>query len=160
MFEESKGIKNQQLVSFKIGSEEFGINIMKVQEIIRMQEITKVPQMPDFIEGILNLRGNVIPVVDLRKKFNLEVSEKTSESRIIVVSVLDRVMGIVVDGVSEVLRMNDEQIQPPPPIISNIGREYIKGVGKLDNKRLLIFLDIDKILSTHEREMIENVIHE
>ena len=158
MAEELKGIKNQQLVSFKIGSEEFGINIMKVQEIIRMQEITKVPQMPHFIEGIINLRGNVIPIIDLRKKFGMPIIDITNDSRVIVVSVLDRIMGIIVDGVSEVLRLNDEQLQPPPPIISNIGREYIKGVGKLDDKRLLILLEIDKVLSEREHQMIgENI---
>jgi len=157
MFEDKKGLKNQQLVSFRIGSEEFGISIMKVQEIIRMQEITKVPQMPDFIEGVINLRGNVIPIVDLRKRFNLLITEKTNESRIVVVSVLDRVMGIIVDGVSEVLRLSDDQIEPPPQVISNIGREYIKGIGKLD-KRLLILLEIDKILSSEEHSLIETTV--
>ena len=158
MGDEVKGIKNQQLVSFKIGSEEFGINIMNVQEIIRMQEITKVPQMPGFIEGILNLRGNVIPIVDLRKKFDLSEVEKTVDSRIIVVSMLGRIMGIIVDSVSEVLRMNEEQIQPPPSIISSIGQQYIKGVGKLGQNRLLIMLEIDKILSLEEYHLIDKAI--
>jgi len=158
MGDEVKGIKNQQLVSFKIGSEEFGINIMKVQEIIRMQEITKVPQMPGFIEGILNLRGNVIPIVDLRKKFDLPEVEKTGDSRIIVVSMLGRIIGIIVDSVSEVLRMNEEQIQPPPSIISSIGQQYIKGVGKLGQNRLLIMLEIDKILSLEEYQLIDQAI--
>lgn len=156
MSEDKKGLKNQQLVSFRIGSEEFGISIMKVQEIIRMQEITRVPQMPDFIEGVINLRGNVIPIIDLRKRFNLEISAKTNETRIVVVSVLDRIMGIIVDGVSEVLRLTDDQIEPPPPVISNIGKEYIKGIGKLD-KRLLILLDIDRILSSEEHSLIGTV---
>ncbi len=157
MSEDKKGLKNQQLVSFRIGYEEFGISIMKVQEIIRMQEITKIPQMPDFIEGVINLRGNVIPIVDLRKRFNLFITEKTNESRIVVVSVLNKVMGIIVDGVSEVLRLTDDQIEPPPQVISNIGREYIKGIGKLD-KRLLILLEIDRILSSEEHSSIEMAV--
>ena len=158
MSDEKKGLKQQQLVSFRIGTEEYGVSIMKVQEIIRMQEITKVPQMPVFIEGIINLRGNVIPIVDLRKRFNLPSVERTGETRIVVVSVRERVMGIVVDGVSEVLRLSDEQIEPPPPAVSNIGREYIKGVGKLE-KRLLILLDIDRILTSDEHAVIDGAVN-
>lgn len=154
MSEEKKGVKNQQLVSFKLGAEEFGIAITKVQEIIWMQEITKVPQTPSFVEGIINLRGNVISVLDLRKKFALPDIKVTNESRIIVVSVLDKIMGIIVDGVSEVLRLNEDQLQPPPPIISNFGREYIRGVGKLNDKRLLILLEIDNLLSEDEHRQI------
>ncbi|MEZ7890863.1 MAG: chemotaxis protein CheW [Candidatus Wallbacteria bacterium] len=155
MSDEKKGLKQQQLVSFRLGAEEYGLSIMKVQEIIRLQEITKVPQMPEFIEGVINLRGNVIPIIDLRKRFGLEIIEKTAETRIVVVSVRERVMGIIVDGVSEVLRLSDDQIEPPPPVVSNIGREYIKGVGKLE-KRLLILLDIDKILSSQEHSIIDS----
>ncbi|OQA81669.1 MAG: Chemotaxis protein CheW [bacterium ADurb.Bin243] len=155
--EEKKGLKQQQLVSFRLGVEEYGVSIMKVQEIIRMQEITKVPQMPDFIEGIINLRGNVIPIIDLRKRFGLSCAEKTIDSRIVVVSVRERIVGIIVDGVSEVLRLSEEQIEPPPPAVSTAGREYIKGVGKLE-KRLLILLDIDKILSSEEHNVIESAI--
>ncbi|HOT76945.1 MAG TPA: chemotaxis protein CheW [Candidatus Wallbacteria bacterium] len=155
--EEKKGLKQQQLVSFRLGVEEYGVSIMKVQEIIRMQEITKVPQMPDFIEGIINLRGNVIPIIDLRKRFGLSCAEKTIDSRIVVVSVRERIVGIIVDGVSEVLRLSEEQIEPPPPAVSTAGREYIKGVGKLE-KRLLILLDIDKILSSEEQNVIESAI--
>ncbi len=155
--EEKKGLKQQQLVSFRLGVEEYGVSIMKVQEIIRMQEITKVPQMPEFIEGIINLRGNVIPIIDLRKRFGLSCAEKTIDSRIVVVSVRERIVGIIVDGVSEVLRLSEEQIEPPPPAVSTAGREYIKGVGKLE-KRLLILLDIDKILSSEEHNVIESAI--
>ncbi len=152
--EEKKGLKQEQLVSFRLGVEEYGVSIMKVQEIIRMQEITHVPQMPDFIEGIINLRGNVIPIIDLRKRFGLSYAEKTSDSRIVVVSVRERIVGIIVDGVSEVLRLSDENIEPPPPAVSNAGRDYIKGVGKLE-KRLLILLEIDKILTLEERGAID-----
>ncbi len=155
--EEKKGLKQQQLVSFRLGVEEYGVSIMKVQEIIRMQEITRVPQMPDFIEGIINLRGNVIPIIDLRKRFGLAFGEKTIDSRIVVVTVRDRVVGVIVDGVSEVLRLSDEHIEPPPPAVSTAGRDYIKGVGKLD-KRLLILLEIDKILSSEEHGAIEGAV--
>jgi len=155
--EEKKGLKQQQLVSFRLGVEEYGVSIMKVQEIIRMQEITRVPQMPEFIEGIINLRGNVIPIIDLRKRFGLAHGERTIDSRIVVVSVRNRIVGVIVDGVSEVLRISDENIEPPPPAVSTSGRDYIKGVGKLD-KRLLILLEIDKILSSEEHGAIEGAI--
>jgi len=153
---EIKGIKNLQLVGFKVSNEEFGISIMKVQEIIRIQEITKVPQMPDFIEGIINLRGNVIPIIDLRKRFGLPRADKNNDTRIVVVSVLSRVMGIIVDSVSEVIRLSEEQIEPPPPFISsNVAADFIKGVGKLGSKRLLLYLDIDKMLSSDEHSAID-----
>ena len=101
-----------QLVSFKIGSEEFGVDILKVQEINRMVEITKVPQAPHYVEGVINLRGKVIPIVDLRKRFNLEVKEYDKNTRIVVVDIGGNIMGMVVDSVSEVLRLPSNTIRP------------------------------------------------
>lgn len=144
------GAHLQQLVTFTLGTEEYGVAITKVQEIIRMQEITRVPQMPDFIEGVINLRGRIIPVIDLRKRFELNVTERTVMTRIIVIDVEGRTLGIVVDAVSEVMRLPTDQIEPPPPVVAGIGREYLQGVGKAQG-RLIILLDLDKILSTHEK---------
>lgn len=142
------GIK--QAVGFRLGREEFGIDIMKIVEIIRMQQITRVPQMPDFIEGIINLRGNVIPVVDLGKRFNVEISGRSPEAvRIILSSVRGRTIGLVADSVSEVIRLADDSVVPPPPVVSSVGREFITGVARI-GKRLLIILDIDRILSSGE----------
>lgn len=139
----------QQLVSFRLGSEEYGVHIMKVQEIIRIQEITRVPQMLSFIEGVINLRGNVIPVIDLRKRFEMEARPHDDDTRIVIVNVAGRVLGVVVDQVLEVLRISSDQIDPPPPIIAGLGKEYLQGVGKL-NERLLILLDLDRVLSAEE----------
>lgn len=138
-----------QLVSFKIGSEEFGVDILKVQEINRMVEITKVPQAPMYVEGVINLRGKVIPIVDLRKRFNLEVKEYDKDTRIVVVDISGNIMGMVVDSVSEVLRLPSDTIEPPPEIVTGINSEYIKGVAKLED-RLLIFLDLSKVIDVNE----------
>ncbi len=138
-----------QLVSFKIGSEEFGVDILKVQEINRMVEITKVPQAPHYVEGVINLRGKVIPIVDLRKRFNLELKEHDKNTRIVVVDIGGNIMGLVVDSVSEVLRLPSSTIEPAPEIVTGINSEYIKGVAKLED-RLLIFLDLSKVIDMNE----------
>ena len=133
-----------QLVSFRLGQEEFGIDILKVQEINRMVEITKVPQAPHYCEGVINLRGKVIPVVDLRKKFDMEAAEWDKNTRIIVCDVNGNVVGMIVDAVEEVLRIPSSTVEPPPEIITSGAVDYIKGVAKME-ERLLIFLDITKI---------------
>ncbi len=138
-----------QLVSFNIGSEEFGVDILKVQEINRMVEITKVPQAPHYVEGVINLRGKVIPIVDLRKRFNLELKEHDKNTRIVVVDINGNIMGMIVDAVSEVLRLDAGTIEPPPEIVTGVNAEYIKGVAKLDD-RLLIFLDLSKVIDISE----------
>ena len=140
----------RQLVTFALGREEYGVDIMRVQEIIRFQNVTRVPQMPAFIEGVINLRGTVIPVIDLRKRFELGSAGNTAQTRIVVVNVGNRTTGIVVDAVSEVLRLAEDQIEPPPPAVAGIGHEYLRGVGKVQG-RLLILLDIDKILTANEQ---------
>ena len=138
-----------QLVSFRIGSEEFGVDILKVQEINRMVEITRVPQAPHYVEGVINLRGKVIPIVDLRKRFNLEVKEYDKNTRIVVVDIGGNIMGMVVDSVSEVLRLPISTIEPPPEIAAGVNSDYIKGVAKLED-RLLIFLDLSRVIEFEE----------
>lgn len=138
-----------QLVTFGIGEEEFGIDILKVQEIIRTMAITKVPNSPPYVEGVINLRGKVIPVIDLRSRFDMEYRNHDSHTRIIVLQIHGMIVGFVVDEVSEVLRIQSNTVEPPPPVVSGIESEYIKGVGKLDN-RLLILLDLDKLIPIEE----------
>jgi purine-binding chemotaxis protein CheW len=138
-----------QLVSFNIGSEEFGVEILKVQEINRMVEITKVPQAPHYVEGVINLRGKVIPIIDLRKRFNLDVKEYDKNTRIVVVDINGSIMGMIVDAVSEVLRLPSSTIEPPPEIVTGLNAEYIKGVAKLED-RLLIFLDLSRVIDAAE----------
>lgn len=138
-----------QLVSFGLGEEEFGVDILQVQEINRMVEITRVPSSPPFVEGVINLRGKVIPIVDLRKRFGMPERVHDKNTRIVVVELGGRVVGFVVDGVSEVLRIPKSVTEPPPAIVAGVGAEYITAVGKLDD-RLLILLDLEKIFSSDE----------
>jgi purine-binding chemotaxis protein CheW len=138
-----------QLVSFNIGTEEFGVDILKVQEINRMVEITRVPQTPHYVEGVINLRGKVIPVVCLRKRFSLEMKEHDKNTRIVVVDIEGNILGLIVDAVSEVLRLSAGTIEPPPNIVTGINSDYIKGVAKL-NDRLLIYLDLSRVIDISE----------
>ena len=138
-----------QLVSFTLGDEEFGVDILKVQEINRVIEITKIPKSPEFVDGVVNLRGKVIPVISLRKRFGLPEKEDDKSTRIVVVEIGGKIVGFMVDSVSEVLRIPASTIEPPPPLVAGIDAEYIEGVGKLED-RLLILLDLDKILSSSE----------
>lgn len=145
-----------QLVTFSIGDEEFGVDILKVQEIIRTMEITKVPKAPDFVEGVINLRGKVIPIIDLRKRFGMETRGHDKNTRIIVIEINNMIVGFVVDSVSEVLRISADTVEPPPPVVAGVESEYIKGVGKLAD-RLLIMLDLDRLLSREEKDILTQV---
>jgi purine-binding chemotaxis protein CheW len=138
-------MSEEQLVTFSLGSEEFGVDIMLVQEIIRIPPITRVPKAPNYVEGVINLRGNVIPVISLRTRFNMTRVADTDLSRIIVLQVQAKVFGIRVDAVTEVLRIDSEAIEPPPPIALGMDSQYIRGVGKI-GERLLILLELDQIM--------------
>ena len=142
-----------QLVTFSIGSEEFGVDILKVMEIIRTMEITKVPKAPIFVEGVINLRGLVIPIIDLRRRFGLQAKASTTDTRIIVIEINGMTVGFVVDSVSEVLRIPASTVEPPPPVVAGLDSDYISGVGKLQD-RLLILLDLDKLLSADDLETL------
>lgn len=145
-----------QLVSFKLGDEEFGIDILKVQEINKMMQITKVPNAPIFIEGVVNLRGRIIPVICLRKRLNMKKEEIDNKTRIIVVELTGTTVGFIVDEVSEVLRIPKNVTEAPPAMVSGIESEYITAVGKLDD-RLLILLDLEKIFTFEETKLINSV---
>lgn len=151
------GSDQLQLVTFSIGGEEFGVEILKVQEIVRSMEMTRVPNAPDFVEGVVNLRGRVIPIIDMRKRFGLERKEHDSRTRIIVIDMNGVVTGFVVDSVSEVLRLPRNTIEPPPPVVAGIESEYISGVGKLED-RLLILLDMDSLLSSKEQRLLGQAV--
>lgn len=141
----SEGTGSMQLVSFHLADETYGIEITKIREIILMGEITRIPQTPPYVKGLINLRSTVIPVIDLRSRFGLPENDSTAESRIMVLHVGTRTIGIIVDAVSEVLRITNAEIAPPPPTVAGLGREYLTGLIKLEDQ-LLILLDIDKIL--------------
>ena len=143
-----------QLVSFRLAEETYGIEITRIREIILMGEITRIPQTPHYVNGLINLRSTVIPVIDLRARFGLPETELTDESRIMVLNVGTKTVGIIVDAVSEVLRVTNDQIAPPPPTVAGLGREYLTGLVKLEDQ-LLILLDIDRILSGEDVEVID-----
>lgn len=144
-----------QLVSFHLGGEEYALEILRVQEIIRMMDLTRVPNSPDFVEGVINLRGKVIPVIGLRKRFGLGAKEYDKQTRIVVVEVAGNVVGFVVDAVNEVLRISSDTVEPPPRL-TKLDREMISGVGKLEN-RLLLLLDVEKLLSQSEQAAMSEV---
>ncbi len=149
------GVLEQQLVVFSLAAETYGVDIGTVQEIMRMQDITRVPKTPEFVEGVINLRGKVIPVVDLRKKFSLEVTEYTKETRIVWVNIGGQDIGMIVDAVTEVLRISDESVEPPSSVITGSDSEYLKGIAKLDDK-MIILLDLDSMLSDREKGLLNS----
>ncbi|HEV3089678.1 MAG TPA: chemotaxis protein CheW [Candidatus Elarobacter sp.] len=143
-----------QVVSFKLGSEEYGVDIAQVQEINRMVAVTHVPRAPQFMEGVINLRGQLIPIIDLRARFGMPRAEHTKNTRIVVTEIGTKRVGMVVDSVSEVLRLPVEQIEPAPEMITGVDTEYIRGVGKIED-RLIILLDLARIISTAEKRELE-----
>lgn len=143
-------------LTFKLAGEEYGLEILKVREIIGLMDITAVPRTPDFVKGVINLRGKVIPVVDLRLKFGMATAEHTAETCIIVVHVGEVEMGIVVDKVSEVLNITTEAIEDTPSFGANVDTEFILGMGKVGEK-VSILLDIDKVLAGTEMETIASM---
>ncbi len=145
-----------QLVSFKIANEEFGVDILNVQEINKMTQITKVPNAPDFVEGVINLRGRVIPIIDLRTRLKLEKKEHDKETRIIVVEIANKTVGFIVDAVKEVLRIPTSIIEPPPQLATGIDSDFIRAVGKLED-RLLILIDLEKVLTEQDKEQLKTV---
>lgn len=149
----NRGNQLLQLVSFRVGSEEFGVDILRVQEINRMVEITRVPNSPEFVEGVINLRGKIIPIIALRKRFGLKDKSPDKYTRIIVADVDNKIVGFVVDAVLEVLRIPTDTIEPPPPIVAGVDASYIRGVAKLED-RLLILLNLEEVFSEQEKRAL------
>lgn len=137
----------KQLVVFDLAEEAYGVDISLVREIIRMQDITQVPRTPEFVEGVINLRGKVIPVVDLRKRFGFDTEDATKDTRIVVVDIGGQYIGVVVDAVNEVLRVAVDAVEPPSSVITTADSEYLLGIVKLA-ARLIMLLDLEQALST------------
>ncbi len=153
-----ENLEELQLVSFKIGNEEYGIDIIKVQEINRMSQITKVPNTEEYIEGVMNLRGRVIPIVDLRVRLGLEKKQQDKNTRVIFVDLENKTVGFIVDAVNKVLRIPSSIVEAPPEIVIGANREFIKGVGKLE-ENLLILLDLNSIMGLAEATSIEQMVN-
>lgn len=135
----------KQMVLFELGSEIYGLDIAAVHEIIRMQPITRVPKAPIYVEGVINLRGKVIPIVDMRRRFGLEKSESEKNNRIVVVNIQDTILGIIVDAVTEVMRIPMESIESVSDIVTAANSDYLLGIAKLPDK-MVILLELDKLL--------------
>ena len=154
---ENNGVTGErQVVVFDLNEEAYGVDISQVREIIRMQEITRVPRAPEFVEGVINLRGKVIPVVDLRARFSMPSTERTDEHGIVVVDVDGQDIGMVVDAVTEVSRTPSDSIEPPSSVITTDDSEYLTGIVKTDDK-LIILLDIAKVISESEASALEEI---
>ena len=147
-----KGSDMLQLVTFHLGGEEYAVDILKVQEINRMKEITKVPNAPYYVEGVINLRGKVIPVVSLRKMFGLPEADDQTQQKIMILDIHGITIGVVVDTVSEVLRIPASVVEPAPPMTCSVDSDFISGIAKLED-RLIILLDMDRLVGKETASM-------
>lgn len=145
---------SRELLTFILGSEEYGIDILKVQEIRGYDAVTLIANTPDFIKGVINLRGIIVPIVDLRIKFNLGNVEYNEFTVVIILNVANRVVGIVVDGVSDVITLTAEQMKPAPEFSSSLDMQYILGLGTVD-ERMIIVMDIEKLMTSRDMELVE-----
>jgi purine-binding chemotaxis protein CheW len=148
----------KQFVVFALGHEQFGFEITSVEGIVKMQEITRTPYAPAYLEGVTNLRGSVLPVIDLAKRFGMEYAEQTSETRIIIVMFDTVKVGMVVSAVNEVLSIDEDTIEVPPPMVSGINSDFITGIAKIDS-RLVIMINLEYILSQEEKGTVSQVLH-
>ncbi len=147
---EKKSMADQlQLVVFRLEAEEFGVEILKARGIHKIPRITPVPEAPEFVEGVFNLAGEIIPLVDLRKRFDMNVHDSDNQSRVVIVEVGDKKLGMIVDTVEETLWVPLAQIEPPPAGVGKMNTDYIKGICKVQD-RLIVLLNLEQLLTTRE----------
>jgi purine-binding chemotaxis protein CheW len=146
-------LRGDQKVVFGIGKELFGVGIDIIREILKVPDMTEVPDSPDFLEGVINLRGKIVPVIDLRKRLRLNGADRTRSTRVLIAEESDRTVGLIVDSVTEVIRIQPDDVEKPPEMITAIGIEYITGVAKVDEK-LIILLDLKRVLSSEEMKRV------
>lgn len=146
-----------QLIKFAVADLTFGIEITQIHQILKPQEIFKVPNTPPFIEGLLNLRGRVLTVFNLRKRFGMEARANDGNTKIIIVNMNDVLIGFIVDSVTEIVRLNEEEFEDTPPSLHGIDRKYLSGVGKMGDK-LIMILDLTKVLSSEEEAQVRKVV--
>ena len=146
--------KSRELLTFTLGSEEYGIDILKVQEIRGYDAVTTIANSPEFIKGVINLRGIIVPIVDMRIKFKLGNVTYNELTVVIILNVANRVMGIVVDGVSDVIALTAEQLKPAPEFSSSLDMQYIMGLGTVD-QRMIIVMDIEKLMTSRDMDLVE-----
>ncbi|ADU30735.1 chemotaxis protein CheW [Evansella cellulosilytica] len=149
-------IQDSKIIVFQLKNEEYGVGVEQVRSIERVQQITRVPKAPEFVKGVINLRGIVTPIIDLRSRFDMDEIDHTDNTRIIIVSVDEMDVGLIVDAANDVIDIPESEIVPPPEVIGGVQADYIRGVAKLE-KRLLIILNLDKVLSTEEISEMRNI---
>ncbi len=150
----------RQLVCFQLGGENYGVDIYSVQRLIQVPAITRVPRAPDFVEGIIDVRGDIIPVINLLKRFGSPRSEISDDDRIVITEIGDQIVGLLVDAVSEVTRLPEDDIEPPSEVVSGVHSEFIAGIGKQqrgDTSRLIIVLDVGKVLTEGQQDYLGGV---
>jgi purine-binding chemotaxis protein CheW len=147
----------RELLAFTLGQEEYGIDILKVQEIRGYDAVTRIANAPEFIKGVVNLRGTIVPIVDMRIKFNLGTPSYDQFTVVIILNISGRVVGMVVDTVSDVITLRDDQIKPPPEMGRVLGTDYVIGLGTHED-RMVILIDIDKLMSSAEMGLIDAAV--
>jgi purine-binding chemotaxis protein CheW len=152
------GMERQEFLTFTLGAEEYGIEILKVQEIRSYEQVTRIANAPEFIKGVVNLRGIIVPILDMRIKFKLGAADYNAFTVVIILNVAGRVVGMVVDGVSDVISLGTEQIRPAPDFSSSFDVRYITGLGTVD-ERMLILVDIEKLMAGADMGLFEQLVH-
>ena len=154
---ETRAALADEYLTFTLGAEEYGVDILKVQEIRGVDQVTRLPDAPEFIKGVINLRGLIVPVVDMRLKFRLSQATYDETTVMVVLVVAGRTIGVVVDGVSDVLRLDASQVRPVPDLGSAIDRKFLTGLGVVD-QRMLILLDIERLMTSEEMGLVERAL--
>ncbi|QKS71416.1 chemotaxis protein CheW [Paenalkalicoccus suaedae] len=149
-------LQEVKVIVFQLKDEEYGVEVEQVKSIERVQHITRVPSTPDFVEGVINLRGVVTPIVDLRKRFGIDGIDHSETTRVIIVTVKDMDVGLVVDAANDVIDISRDAVEPTPEVVGGVEADYIRGVAKLE-KRLLILLNLDKVLNSKELEEMKDI---
>ncbi|WP_017185285.1 chemotaxis protein CheW [Alkalibacillus haloalkaliphilus] len=152
----SEVVQNEKVIVFQLKDEEYGVPIENVGSIERIQEITRVPRAPRFVKGVMNLRGVITPIIDLRERFDLEQTAYTESTRIIIVTIGDKNVGMIVDAANDVVDVPQNQVEPSPEVVGSVNADYIRGVAKID-QRLLVLLNLDKVLTEEEFDHLSTV---
>ncbi|MDV2580622.1 chemotaxis protein CheW [Alkalibacillus haloalkaliphilus] len=152
----SEVVQNEKVIVFQLKDEEYGVPIEHVGSIERVQEITRVPRAPRFVKGVMNLRGVITPIIDLRERFDLEQTPYTESTRIIIVTIGDKNVGMIVDAANDVVDVPQNQVEPSPEVVGSVNADYIRGVAKID-QRLLVLLNLDKVLTEEEFDHLSTV---
>jgi purine-binding chemotaxis protein CheW len=155
ILEQKNNGESRELLTFSLGQEEYGIDILKVQEIRGYETVTTIANVPEYIKGVVNLRGIIVPIVDMRIKFNMGNIGYDETTVVIILNLADRVVGMVVDGVSDVITLKAEQIKPSPEFGAGLDAQYLQGLGTVD-ERMIILVDIEKMMSSRDMELIES----